>query len=116
MTQKTPPNSGKWDQRAASAGRLIGAAARAKRVVLFGSTARGEAGPRSDWDFLVVIPARRHRNKASVRGWQAVRDSDIQSPPMDILVMREKEVERLRHSQYSVVKHALDEGIDVWPG
>ena len=83
---------------------------------MFGSTARGEAGPRSDWDFLVVSPARRHRHKAGAKCRQAVYDSDIQSPPMDILVMREKEFERLRHSQYSVVKHALDEGVEVWRG
>ena len=32
-------------------------ALRPERIYLFGSTARGEAGPDSDYDLLVVVPA-----------------------------------------------------------
>jgi predicted nucleotidyltransferase len=35
---------------------LLAAAAPGSRVILFGSYARGQAGPRSDLDFLVVEP------------------------------------------------------------
>ena len=114
MSKRLSAGSGKWDGRAAAAGRLIGRAARARRVVLFGSAARGEADERSDWDFLVVIPARRHRWTAAARGREAVRESGMAHPSMDILVFREAEVERGRGCQYSVVHHALKDGREVW--
>ena len=116
MSKRFSKRSGKWDRRAAAAGRLIGAAARARRVVLFGSAARGETKGRGDWDFLVVIPAGRHRYAAAARGREAVRESGMESPPMDILVRREAEVERERGCQYSVIHHALKDGREVWRG
>ena len=93
-------------------GRIIGMAARAQRVVLFGSAARGEMRAKSDLDFLVVIPNRRARMAAWRRANRALAETD--SPPIDMLVATESDVRRLRHCQYYPVKFALDEGRDVW--
>ena len=112
MPQTSPPPEKKWDHRAVLAGRLIGEAARARRVVLFGSAARGEMNDRSDWDFLVVIPSRLNRFNAEVRARKATLRIQCESdwPAMDILVARESDVERWRDCQYSVIKHAHRRG------
>jgi predicted nucleotidyltransferase len=54
-----------------------------ERVILFGSHARGEAGPDSDVDLLVVMPFKglRHRKQVEIR----VALHDIQVP-IDIIV------------------------------
>lgn len=38
------------------------AGARVERILLFGSQARGEAHPDSEWDFLVVVDRERERS------------------------------------------------------
>ena len=105
---------GKNGHRAAEVARRIGEAARANRVVLFGSAARGEMRERSDWDFLVVIADRRHRWKATSRAMDAVRNCGFECPETDIIVAREAEVRKFRDNQYCVIKHALDEGRELW--
>jgi predicted nucleotidyltransferase len=54
-----------------------------ERVILFGSHARGQAGPDSDVDLLVVMPFKglRHRKQVEIR----VALHDIQVP-IDIIV------------------------------
>lgn len=56
---------------------------RPERVILFGSHARGEAGPDSDVDLLVVMPFQglKHHRQAEIR----VALHDIQVPK-DILI------------------------------
>ena len=56
MTKKTTHLGGAWALQVPDFARRIGEAARAKRVVLFGSAARGDMRPHSDLDFLVIIP------------------------------------------------------------
>ena len=110
---KSPAGSLKrWERRAPVFGRVIGEAARARRVVLFGSAARGETRGKSDLDFLVVIPNRRLRRVAWVRANNALAEMD--GPPIDMLVATESDVRRLRDCQYYPVKFALDEGREVW--
>ena len=52
------------------------------RVYLFGSTARGDAGPDSDYDLMVVVPddAPRERRRAGLAYevlWEAGRAADV---------------------------------------
>jgi len=52
------------------------------RVYLFGSTARGDAGPDSDYDLMVVVPddAPRERRRARLAYevlWEAGRAADV---------------------------------------
>jgi predicted nucleotidyltransferase len=92
----------------AEAGRRLAAAAgpRAK-VVLFGSHARGDAGPRSDLDFLVIEPAVGSRHRESVRLRRALRGLAI---PADVIVVSEQQVEEWGAVHGTVIHAALNEG------
>ncbi|HZV06430.1 MAG TPA: nucleotidyltransferase domain-containing protein, partial [Gemmataceae bacterium] len=54
-----------------------------ERVILFGSHARGEAGPDSDVDLLVVMPVEGLKHKKQVEIRVALHDIRI---PKDIIV------------------------------
>lgn len=92
----------------AEAGRTLAAhASSPARVVLFGSRARGEAGPDSDLDFLVI-------EKHPVRkGDEMTRLRDALPPlgvPVDIVVVSEDEASRRGSVAGTVVHRALREG------
>ena len=53
------------------------------RIILFGSYARGDAGPDSDVDLLVVMPVRRSRRSMAVDIGAALHDIRM---PKDIIV------------------------------
>jgi predicted nucleotidyltransferase len=54
-----------------------------ERIILFGSHARGEAGPESDVDLLVVMPVEGLKHKKQVEIRVALHDIRI---PKDIIV------------------------------
>jgi len=56
---------------------------RPERVILFGSHARGEAGPDSDLDLLVVMPVHGSRREKQVEIRVALHDIRI---PIDVIV------------------------------
>jgi len=59
-----------------------------ERVILFGSHARGAAGPDSDVDLLVVMPVKglKHKKQAEIR--VALRDIGV---PKDIIISTPEE-------------------------
>jgi len=59
-----------------------------ERVILFGSHARGEAGPDSDVDLLVVMPVEGWKHKKQVEIRVALHDIDV---PKDIIVTTPEE-------------------------
>ena len=83
---------------------------RPERIVLFGSAARGEMGPHSDVDLLVVkesadaheLTARIYGN---LRGVEAA---------VDVILVSPQDVDRYRHSHALVIKPALQEGRVVY--
>lgn len=83
-------------------------------IVLFGSAARGEMGPDSDID-LLVIKAGAHRRQlaqAIYRGLVGLGQA------VDIVVLTPEDVQRYRHSPAMVVEPALREGRTIygsWP-
>lgn len=56
-----------------------------EKVILFGSHARGEAGPDSDVDLLVVMPVKGSRREKSLEIHKALRDF---LTPVDIIVSK----------------------------
>lgn len=81
------------------------------KIILFGSVARGEAGPHSDIDLLVVLPeAPEQRWKAAGRLHAAVTTP----VPVDILVTDPDEIARRGHLQGSALRPALTEGVVVY--
>jgi uncharacterized protein len=53
------------------------------KIILFGSHARGEAGPESDIDLLVVLPEVANKRQAAVAIRRVLRDLPV---PKDIVV------------------------------
>ncbi len=78
-------------------------------IYLFGSHARGDAGPDSDLDFLVVVPESSHpRYTRSVEARRLVGDI---SAPKDIVVLTRQEWETEQRVVCSLAGTVLREGI-----
>ena len=66
-----------------AANRIV-AALKPKKVILFGSYARGDATENSDLDLMVIAPENfENRMEATIKGYDAVQYLDI---PVDVLV------------------------------
>lgn len=78
----------------------------ASRIVLYGSVARGDDGPDSDIDLLVVMPIVGRRHDASVRVLNELRDMPV---PVDITVVDPARLDE-EASVPGVVRAALREG------
>lgn len=90
------------------AGQLLAEVAGAKsKVILFGSHARGDAGPNSDVDFLVIEPAVENRLMEWERLRRALRDFPA---PVDIVVLDEQRAEQRAKVPGTMVHHALRDG------
>ena len=89
-----------------AARRLI-AASPGAQVVLFGSHARGDAGPRSDLDLLVIADDVENTTSESVRLRRELRGMGL---AVDFVVMRSREVDEWRDVPGSFVRAALSEG------
>jgi predicted nucleotidyltransferase len=84
--------------------------AQPEQVILFGSAARGDMGPNSDVDLLVVkdganrrgLSARIRRNLYGIRA------------AVDVIVVTPDDLERFKDSHGLVIKPALREGTVVY--
>ncbi|MFQ5853413.1 MAG: nucleotidyltransferase domain-containing protein [Candidatus Binatia bacterium] len=84
---------------------------RPERIILFGSAARGEIGPNSDVDLLVVKKGRFDRSRLV---GDIYRNLHGVGQAVDVVVVTPEEVERYRHTHCLVVKPALREGREVY--
>jgi predicted nucleotidyltransferase len=78
-----------------------------RRIILFGSRARGDARDDSDVDLLVIADTELPPDERSFLANKAVRDFGL---PTDILVVTPGELELLRTWMSSIVAVALREG------
>lgn len=78
----------------------------ASRIVLYGSVARGDDGPDSDIDLLVVMPIVGRRHDTSVRVLNELRDLPV---PVDITVVDPAHLDE-EASVPGVVRAAIREG------
>ncbi len=82
-----------------------------KRIVLFGSAARGTMGPDSDLDVLVVAEDGVHRIHTSQAIYGSLRGF---GHPTDIVVVTEEDVRRDFGKSWSVITPALQEGRQIY--
>jgi predicted nucleotidyltransferase len=78
-----------------------------EKIILFGSAARGEMGPDSDLDLLVVKSGEYHPLDASQKVYRMLPDLDIST---DVIVATPQTLERYRDSFCLVFYPALREG------
>lgn len=91
--------------------RRIVAVAEPERIILFGSAARGELGPDSDIDLLVVKAGEYRKRELSRR----IRESLRELPEaFDVIVATPEEVERFGQCFALVYFPALREGRELY--
>ncbi len=80
---------------------------RPKRIMVFGSHARGEAGPDSDLDLFIEMDTARRLPERTIEVSEAF---GLRPWPMDIVVYTPEEVRRLRHVSGTLLSVIEKEG------
>ena len=81
------------------------------RIILFGSAARGDAGPESDLDVLVVMPDGTHGRRTAMHIHERVEDVGL---AFDVVVSTPALLERQRRDPGLIYGTILDEGRTVY--
>ena len=84
---------------------------RPRRVVLFGSAARGQIGPHSDIDLLVVMPDGIHRRRTAQAIYLSLSGLGIAK---DVVVVTESDVRDYGDNPSLVLFPALREGREIY--
>ena len=82
-----------------------------RRIILFGSAARGQMGPHSDVDLLVIMPDGVHRRQTSQGLYMALTGLGIAK---DIVVVTESDVREYGDNPSLVLYPALREGREIY--
>jgi predicted nucleotidyltransferase len=91
--------------------RRVVEAAQPDKIILFGSGARGEMGPNSDIDLLVIKGGKFNRWRVTTAIYRNLRGCGA---PVDVVLVTTEEVERYGDSPYLVIYPALREGKVVY--
>ena len=87
-------------------GRIV-KTAHPRKIILFGSAGRGDMGPNSDLDILVVMPPGVHRRKTARSIYRNLIGVGFAA---DIVVVTEQDIERYKDNIGMVIKPALEQG------
>ncbi|MFQ6100766.1 MAG: nucleotidyltransferase domain-containing protein [Anaerolineae bacterium] len=87
--------------------RRIVEVAQPEKIIMFGSAARGEMGPNSDVDLLVVKSNVAHRGRLAGDIYMNLIGA---GQAVDVIVVTPEDIERYRDSIGLVIKPALQEG------
>ena len=77
------------------------------RIMIFGSSARGESGADSDIDILVVMPEGIHRRRTAQQLYRNIRNVKV---PFDILVATPADLEKYKDNPGLIYRTILLEG------
>jgi len=78
-----------------------------KKIILFGSAVRGEMGPNSDLDLLIIVPSTEHQRKTAQKIYRNLIGISF---AVDIVVVTEDNVELYKNNVGMVIKSAIQEG------
>ena len=81
------------------------------KVILFGSYARGEESPDSDYDFLVLKKGIKRRRKLAQKLYRSFIGVGV---PIDVIVNELQEYEDLKKESYLIYKTIDKEGIVLY--
>ena len=98
-------------EHVAEAVRCLVAAADPLQIVVFGSVARGEAGPESDLDLLVIMPDGTDRRAARRILSLSLAQLEV---PKDVVVTTPAHAAQHEQSCWHIVATALEEGTLVY--
>lgn len=91
--------------------RRVVRAARPDKIVLFGSAARGEMGPNSDVDLLVVKHGNYNRRRLATKIYDELYGA---AAAVDLVIVTPNEVRRYRDAPSLAIFPALNEGRIVY--
>ncbi len=77
------------------------------KIILFGSRARGQGGPDSDADLLIVMRVNGSKRQRAVQMDLALEGIPL---PIDLIVVTPEEVEKYRNAPGTVIPEAVREG------
>ena len=77
------------------------------KIVLFGSQARGQVGPDSDADLLIVMPVTGSKRQQAVQIDLALEGIPI---PIDLIVVTPDDVTKHRETTGTIICEAIHEG------
>ena len=107
----TPVGAPSIEERLPAMAAVIQRAIPGCEVRLFGSRARGQAGPDSDIDLLITAPDRwledHHRFEVLNELWDELAQADVS---LDLLLYSQKECVERRHWRSHVIGRAYREG------
>ncbi|MBM4464879.1 MAG: nucleotidyltransferase domain-containing protein [Chloroflexi bacterium] len=78
-----------------------------RRIVLFGSAVRGQMGPDSDLDLLVIVRGPVHRRALAQEIYRNLHGIPL---PVDVVVATEQDIERYGDKVGTILRPALREG------
>lgn len=78
-----------------------------EKIILFGSHAKGTAGPDSDADFLVVMKIKGSKRKKAIEMDMALAGMGL---PKDLILVTPEEVAKYRNLVGTIIYPALREG------
>ncbi len=81
------------------------------KIILFGSAARGEMGPNSDVDLLVVKPGKFHQGYLTGEIYMNLHGVGV---PVDVILVTPEQVEKYARIHFMVISPALREGREVY--
>ncbi len=102
-----PISQDKIAELLAEIARRIVAVSDPEQIILFGSYARGEAGPDSDLDLLVIKEGVEMPRQESIRLRRALRGLLV---PIDVIVATPQQIKQHRHTIGLIYRPALQEG------
>jgi predicted nucleotidyltransferase len=91
--------------------RRIVETAHPKRIVLFGSAARGTMTRDSDLDMLVIMHGSVHRRQMAQKILRQLHGVGL---PVDIVVVTEEDVRKSEQGGFSIIQPALQDGKVVY--
>jgi predicted nucleotidyltransferase len=77
------------------------------KIFLFGSRARGQAGPDSDADLLIVMPVNGSKRQKAVQIDLALQGIPV---PIDLVVVTPEELQKYRDVPGTIIREAVHEG------